>query len=279
MKTCPKCGTEHNKSGTFCSRSCANSRDRPQELRDRLSLLNKGKPGHNKLKGREFVSRYEKTCLECDCSFRTTNKEQKYCSSVCANLNAGGYREGSGRAKTGYYKGIYCGSTYELVWVIYQIDHNIPFERFDGCLEFEGKKYFPDFLQNGKIVEIKGYENQDSVDLKSEVARQNGFEVIVLRKEDLQEEFEWVSSNYTTNFKTLYDDYKPSYVYKCCNCSSEIIRDKKAKTEKVFCSRECSLLGNRVVSGHNQYTHREAAGVATSPSNWREGIVTPTVYQ
>lgn len=26
MKNCPKCGTEHNKPGTFCSRACANSR-------------------------------------------------------------------------------------------------------------------------------------------------------------------------------------------------------------------------------------------------------------
>ncbi len=26
MKTCPKCGEAHNKSGTFCSRRCANSR-------------------------------------------------------------------------------------------------------------------------------------------------------------------------------------------------------------------------------------------------------------
>ncbi|NBP15839.1 hypothetical protein EBU95_15855 [bacterium] len=26
MKDCPKCGTQHNKPGKFCSRSCANSR-------------------------------------------------------------------------------------------------------------------------------------------------------------------------------------------------------------------------------------------------------------
>lgn len=26
MKKCPKCDTEHNKNGTYCSRSCANSR-------------------------------------------------------------------------------------------------------------------------------------------------------------------------------------------------------------------------------------------------------------
>lgn len=259
MKICPKCGNEHDRTGLFCSRSCANSRERPQELRDRLSLANKGKPGHTKTKGREYVPRYVKSCLKCDGSFRTTNKEKKYCSAECAKLNSGGYREGSGRAKTGYYKGIYCGSTYELVWVVYQLDHNIPFERFDGCLEFDGRKYFPDFLQNGKIVEIKGYEKQDSVDIKSEVARQNGFEVIVIRKEELQKEFEWVSSNYTNDYKSLYDGYKPSYKYNCGFCSLEFGKEKPAKTENVYCSRKCA--------GKGRNKHRDAAGVATCPSN------------
>jgi endogenous inhibitor of DNA gyrase (YacG/DUF329 family) len=30
-KTCPKCGTAHNKPGTFCSRACANSRQWNEE--------------------------------------------------------------------------------------------------------------------------------------------------------------------------------------------------------------------------------------------------------
>lgn len=30
-KTCPKCGTEHSKPGTFCSRACANSRQWTEE--------------------------------------------------------------------------------------------------------------------------------------------------------------------------------------------------------------------------------------------------------
>lgn len=30
-KTCPKCGTEHSKPGTFCSRVCANSRQWTEE--------------------------------------------------------------------------------------------------------------------------------------------------------------------------------------------------------------------------------------------------------
>lgn len=31
MKTCPKCGTEHEKPGKFCSRACANSRQWTEE--------------------------------------------------------------------------------------------------------------------------------------------------------------------------------------------------------------------------------------------------------
>jgi len=35
MKTCPKCNTEHSKSGTFCCRSCANSRTFTAETNDK----------------------------------------------------------------------------------------------------------------------------------------------------------------------------------------------------------------------------------------------------
>ena len=56
MKHCPKCNTSHNKSGTFCSRSCANSRIQTDEIRKKKSLATKkwlkthghpqkGKPG------------------------------------------------------------------------------------------------------------------------------------------------------------------------------------------------------------------------------------------
>lgn len=183
-------------------------------------------------------------------------------------MQHGGYRPGSGRAKCGYYRGIYCGSTYELAWVIYQLDHNIPFQRFDGCLEFEGKRYFPDFLQDGKIIEIKGYELQESVDAKNRIANKNGYEVIVLRKENLKKEFDWVSSKYTKDFKTLYDDYRPKYEYMCESCGKLFSKDKPKKSARIACSRSCSLKLNRKVPKTNQYTKlREAAGVATSPSN------------
>ena len=41
MKTCPKCGTEHTKPGTFCSRACANSRQWTTEHKKIFSIRQK----------------------------------------------------------------------------------------------------------------------------------------------------------------------------------------------------------------------------------------------
>ena len=35
-KTCPKCGTKHNKRGEFCSRSCGNSRKHTKEQSEKI---------------------------------------------------------------------------------------------------------------------------------------------------------------------------------------------------------------------------------------------------
>jgi hypothetical protein len=155
----------------------------------------------------------------------------------------GGYRAGSGRSKSGYYNGIYCGSTYELCWVIHSLDHNISFTRFPNQLEQNGVKYYPDFLlSDGKtIIETKGYEKKESVDIKTKVAESHGYLVKVLRKDDLKYAFDYVSTAYSTKeFHTLYDGYKPKYNYVCNHCSSEFSRDKKLKTVEVFCSRVCT---------------------------------------
>ena len=48
MKQCPKCKTEHNNSGIFCSRSCANSRVFSEESKRKKSIANKGKTNTNR---------------------------------------------------------------------------------------------------------------------------------------------------------------------------------------------------------------------------------------
>lgn len=155
----------------------------------------------------------------------------------------GGYRQGSGRSKSGYYNGIYCGSTYELCWVIHSLDHNIKFTRFPGKLESNGVVYYPDFLldDNKTIIETKGYEAQESVDKKSKVAESLGYSVKVLRKKDLEYAFKYVQEAYnTTNFFTLYDNYKPKYSYTCSHCNTQYETDKVLKTDTGFCSRSCA---------------------------------------
>ena len=166
----------------------------------------------------------------------------------------GGYRQGSGRSKSGYYKGIYCGSTYELCWVIYNLDHKIEFNRFPSKLECNGVKYYPDFLlSDGKtIIETKGYESQESVDKKTKVAESFGYIVKVLRKNDLQYAFDYVSLVYRTNkFYELYDGYKPKYKHICDCCKTEFETDGKIKTTTKFCSRICA---GRYRKSKNQMT-------------------------
>jgi hypothetical protein len=165
------------------------------------------------------------------------------------NMSIGGYRPGSGRSKSGYYKGIYCGSTYELCWLIHALDNGIKFTRFEGVLTDGDIKYIPDFILDDSttIIELKGYEEQESVDRKTKLAEKLGYKVIVLRKTDLQPIFEHVEKKFgTKKFYTLYDGYKPKYGYECGRCKKMFSADKKKKTTIVFCSKSCSMLQNRL---------------------------------
>ena len=163
-------------------------------------------------------------------------------------MASGGYRAGAGRSKSGYYKGIYCGSTYELCWLIHALDNNVKFSRFEGVLTDGLIKYIPDFILDDSktIIELKGYEPQESVNRKTQLAESLGYSVVVLRKEDLQYAFEYVVKKFgTKEFHTLYDGYKPKYEYTCSHCQRSIFKDKQAKSNVVFCSRKCSGLGNK----------------------------------
>lgn len=159
----------------------------------------------------------------------------------------GGVREGSGRAKTGYHKGIYCGSTYELCWVVYALDHKIGFSRFPETLKHNGVTYVPDFLLDDgtTIIELKGYEREGAVAKKTAVAEHHGYTVKVLRKEDLTFAFEHIKNYGVTadNCYSLYDGYKPKYDLVCSQCNTKFERDYKPRENKdnvVFCGRKCS---------------------------------------
>lgn len=64
----------------------------------------------------------------------------------------GGYHKHGGRGIRGWYKGYWCDSSWELAFVIYNLEHNIKFERNTTGYEYvyDGitRKYFPDFYMN-----------------------------------------------------------------------------------------------------------------------------------
>lgn len=222
MKICPKCSLEHNKSGIFCSRSCANSRTFSKETNIKRSFSNRESSllfwkssDSDKERERRKANRKKYFCEIC--GILIFNK-RKTCSDECKNklklqkpnpnpniqslnlngilppvidykipkygipgkgatlekelerirkitekakLNGGGYRRGSGRGKKGWYKGIFCDSSWELAFILKCERDNIPVirntEKFPYIFEGKQRNYIPDFIVEGEYVEIKGY--------------------------------------------------------------------------------------------------------------------------
>ena len=98
----------------------------------------------------------------------TDEAKSKISNKMLGNQN-GRLAKGCGRGKKGWYKGFFCDSTYELAYVIYCLDHNIDIKRNTEYFtyEYKGKqhRYYPDFIVNGELIEIKGYHS-DLVDIK-----------------------------------------------------------------------------------------------------------------
>ena len=127
---------------------------------------------------------------------------------VQKNCNFGGYVPNSiKKHHHGNYMGIHCDSSWELAFLVYNIEHNIPIKRCNvqrTYINHDGKirKYFPDFIINENIIiEIKGYENEDAK-LKS----QQNPDIIVLHKNEMIKYLEYVKNKYGNLFwEVLYD--------------------------------------------------------------------------
>lgn len=123
----------------------------------------------------------------------------------------GGKRHGSGRGKKGYYNGIWCDSTYELAYLIYCQDHQIPIKRYEGWFNYTDadgvqRRYYPDFEVEGVIVEVKGYLTENDYLKKASVDRP----FRLMTKKELAPVFEYV----TTKTGLRPDQYSMLYVPK-----------------------------------------------------------------
>ena len=282
-KTCKHCGSLYYKAWTksgksdFCSSKCARGYSTSKKREEINKKVSQKLKGISTQKNNENVlSEYNKNpkyCLICGKALSYYKRSNKTCSKDCGIKMSvltnrergtyekiGGYREGSGRSKSGYYKGFFCGSTYELVYYIYCLDHNIRIERNTKSFPYEWggktKLYFPDFRIDEGLVEIKGYHT-DQVDAKLKSVDEP---IKILYLKDLEPMMKYVDETYMTqhkgkgnNYHVLYDNYKPKYTYKCDYCGKEFSRERKVTSEIKFCSVSCAAK-HRVSVGPDLYT-------------------------
>lgn len=134
----------------------------------------------------------------------------------------GGLRQGSGRGKSGWYRGFWCDSSWELAWVIYSLDHSLSFQRntVGYEYEFEGKrsKFYPDFLLDSeRLLEIKGYFDGRN---EAKIASVPG--LIVLGKEEIQPYLEYAKEKFGPDFVSSAYQTPPEYL--CCDCGASVTK-------------------------------------------------------
>ena len=119
-----------------------------------------------------------------------------------------------GRGKKGWYKGYYCDSTWELAYVIYNLEHGIPFSRntksFDYSFNGESKKYYPDFLlETGEYVEVKGYYTKQFSAKVEQFPKE--FSLLIYDKSGIKPYLDYVVDKYGKDYHNLYEN-KGCYV-------------------------------------------------------------------
>lgn len=105
----------------------------------------------------------------------STDKElerrKKISDTMKKNPLSGGLRKGSGRGIKGWYNNIWCDSTWELSFILYQLDNKIDVKRNTKGFEYSFKgiffKYYPDFIIDSVFYEIKGRRSYDDLDEKN----------------------------------------------------------------------------------------------------------------
>ena len=135
---------------------------------------------------------------------RRYNTNRKY-HNECWKLISGGIRDGSSRGKYGWYKGYRCDSSYELAYLIFNIEHNNKIERNKDGFEyfFNDKKhlFYPDFIVNGEYVEVKNYRSE-LTDCK---LKYFPTKIDIYYKDTMKPYLEYVIDKYGKDFINLYE--------------------------------------------------------------------------
>ena len=238
LQTCPNCGEifkirikealfKKNKYKKYCSRKCANSRIWSDEHNEKLSNTCKNskkvkianeinikklkESGHYRGSGKHNIEYDIKfICQYCGkIGYEQGNNEKRKYHNKCWQKISGGIRRGSSRGKSGWYKGYWCDSSYELAYLIYCLDNQISIERNTKGYEYFWKKkkhlYYPDFRVNGGLVEIKNYKSElTNVKLKSVDEK-----ITIYYKDTIKPFLEYAIKKHGKNFIKIYEKHIP----------------------------------------------------------------------
>lgn len=158
------------------------------------------------------VSKGLKKCYETYSSSEANKRRiEKIKKTAAERHSIGGLRSGSGRGKKGWYKGYFCDSTWELAYVIYNLEHGIPFSRntksFDYVFNGENKKYYPDFLlETGEYVEVKGYYTKQFAAKIEQFPKEHT--LIIYDKNKISLYLDYAINKYGKDFYSLYENVK-----------------------------------------------------------------------
>lgn len=127
--------------------------------------------------------------------------------NLAKERNLGGYNPTGGRGKKGWYCGYWCDSSWELAWVIYQLDHGLVFVkntvRFQYTYDNKLRNYIPDFFipATNTYVEIKGYR---SAQFDAKVA-EFPHSLVVVYENDMLDILQYVVAKHGKEFTALYN--------------------------------------------------------------------------
>lgn len=188
-------------------------------------------------------------CWNCNKSmYVMPSSKIKFCNKECRQQakqkgyfkgKSGGPREGSGRSKSGWYKGYFCNSSYELAWVLWSLKNKTVFRRNTEGFDYTNtkktkSKYYPDFylINENQYIEIKGLKEKEFENKLKFFPRK----IEVFDKIKMTPILNWVKKTYGHDFIKLYEGNPHKQKNnKCEICGNE------AKNK--FCSRKCSGYG------------------------------------
>ena len=140
-----------------------------------------------------------------------TEEGKKRLSEVAKRRGLGGFVPDSkgGKEKRGYYKGLYCMSSWELAFVVYNLDKGEIVEQckehFDYEMNGEKHSYTPDFKIGNVYYEIKGWHRPDT-DFKVNAFPKDKTLVLLDGKDQNEIYIKYAKEKYGTRFwEVLYE--------------------------------------------------------------------------